>query len=236
MKIAKLALIHELKSQKVSVGIFASNWLKLEGSLAILSSNQMNLLHFDIADGQFSPMFTVGTAAIKQVPDNFYKDVHLMVKNQAKQAEESVKNGATIVTLQLESDGNIDEILMWINSQSAVHNNKQPILSGLSICPETELLSLQAFLDVIDIVHILTLDPRTGIKADEFSVLTRIKSIINILGERRKDKIITLDGSMTLDLAIKAKQLGVDWVVAGSALFADNNLDSHLMQWRHALC
>lgn len=235
MKKSKLALIRELKSQKMSVGILASNWLTLEDTLSILNSNQINLLHFDIADGLFSPMFTVSTVAIKQFPAHFHKDVHLMVNNQAKQAEESVKSGATIVTLQLESDGNIDEILTWLNKQSAVHDNNQPILSGLSVCPETDLSQLQPFLDQIDIIQLLTLDPRTGVKADEFSVVTRIKSIINILGERRKDKIISVDGSMTLKLAVKVKQLGIDWVVSGSALFIDKDLDNRLEQWNNEL-
>lgn len=233
MKKSKSALIQQLKTQKISVGILASNWLAFTKTLSTLSQNQMQLLHFDLADGQFSPLFTVGANAVKQFPAPFYKDVHLMVQNQAKHAQECIKNGATIVTLQLEGDGNIQQIIEYINAQPTV-------LSGLSICPETDLSELQPYLGQIDLIQILTLDPRTGIKADEFSILTRIKSLINILGEKRQQKILAVDGSMTLTLAQKVKQLGIDWVVSGSALFATEkfateNLENTLQQWNAEL-
>ena len=61
MNAEKVRLISELKSQPISVGILASNWLKFSKTLNVLSQNQLRLLHFDIADGQFSPFFTVGS-------------------------------------------------------------------------------------------------------------------------------------------------------------------------------
>ncbi|MGV6987430.1 ribulose phosphate epimerase [Testudinibacter sp. P80/BLE/0925] len=224
MKKSKLALIRQLKTQKISTGILASNWLTFAQTLSALKQHHMHLLHFDIADGQFSPLFTVGCHALKQFPHCCYKDVHLMVRDQEKQAKECIKNGATIITLQLEGDGNLTQILDDINSQQA-------IISGLSLCPDTDLSRLQPYLEQVDLIQILTLDPRTGVKADEFSISTRIKSIINILGEKRHEKILAVDGSMTLALAKKVKQLGIDWVVTGSALFANENLDNTLTQW-----
>ncbi|WP_279717434.1 ribulose phosphate epimerase [Chelonobacter oris] len=225
-----------MKSQRISVGILAANWLKFEETLSILSNNQINLLHVDIADGQFSPLFTVGSSAIKQLSGNFYKDVHLLVNRQEKHAKQAVKCGADMVTLQLESDRDLHDILAWLNTQYIVTNGiNRPVLSGLSLCPETDLSLLQPYWDRIDLIQLLTLDPRTGVKADEFSILTRIKSVMNMLGEKRAGKIITVDGSMTLDLAIKAKRLGIDRVVSRSVLFADTDLDGTLMRWKTEL-
>ncbi|KAE9529391.1 ribulose phosphate epimerase [Testudinibacter aquarius] len=234
MKKSKSQVIQAMKSQPLSVGILSSNWLELKQNLSILQNNRLKLLHFDLADGQFSPLFTVGAGAIKQFPDLFYKDVHLMVKNQCELAKTCVANGADIVTLQLEGDGDLAETLAWLNAQSAVEE-QQPVLGGISLCPDTDLSQLAPYLDQVDVIQVLTLDPRSGEKADEFSVLTRIKSIINILGTKRQDKIISVDGAMTLDLATKVQALGVDWVVSGSALFADGNLEQTLKTWQAQL-
>ncbi|SMB78425.1 ribulose-5-phosphate 3-epimerase [Pasteurella testudinis DSM 23072] len=234
MKKMKWQVIQAIKSQYISVGILSSNWLELQQNLSILQNNQLKLLHFDIADGQFSPMFTVGAGAIKQFPDTFYKDVHLMVENQCELAKMCVENGANIVTLQLEAGGDLAATFEWLNTQSAV-GERPPVLGGISLCPDTDLSHLEPYLDQVDVIQVLTLDPRNGEKADEFSLLTRIKSIINILGTKRQDKIISVDGAMTLDLATKVQALGVDWVVSGSALFADGNLDNTLKKWHSQL-
>ena len=81
MKNEKVRSISELKSQRLSVGILASRWMDFNQTLEILAQHQLHLLHFDIADGQFSPLFTVGAIGIKQFSAPFIKDVHLMVKN-----------------------------------------------------------------------------------------------------------------------------------------------------------
>ena len=66
MKNEKVRSISELKSKRLSVGIVASRWMDFKQPLEILAQHQLYLLHFDIADGQFSPLFTVGAIGVKQ--------------------------------------------------------------------------------------------------------------------------------------------------------------------------
>ncbi|TCP95174.1 ribulose-5-phosphate 3-epimerase [Cricetibacter osteomyelitidis] len=224
MNNSKEQLILALKSQKISVGILASNWLNFKETQEILRNNQITLLHFDIADGHFSPMFTVGAMAIKPFSSPFIKDVHLMVENQFQVAKECVKAGANIITLQIETTENLAEIYHWLNQQTSV-------LCGISLCPDTSLEQLDAFLDQIDLIQILTLDPRTGIKMDETLLFERIKKLTDKLKRQGKDKLISIDGSMTFELAQKLQQFNINWVVSGSALFAKDNLNEILRKW-----
>ena len=225
----KVRLISRLKSQPISVGILASDWLKLSETLSILSRRQLQLLHFDIADGQFSPLFTVGSIAVKQFAHPFIKDVHLMVKDPFSVAQSCFHAGADIITLQIETDNNLSAVYTWLNAQD------HPPLCGISICPETDLSLLQDYLPQVDLIQLLTLDPRTGKKADERTVLERIKQTLEMLGTERPYKLIAVDGSMNLELAKKVNQLDIDWVVSGSALFASPETEQTLIKWQTEL-
>ena len=87
----------------------------------------------------------------------------------------------------------------------------------------------------MDVIQILTLDPRTGIKAEQADLIKRIQQLSEQLGEQRQHKIISVDGSMNLNLAKALLPLDIDWIVSGSALFAGEQLHDTLSQWTTAL-
>lgn len=229
MKNEKVRSISELKSQRLSVGILASRWIDFKQTLEILAQHQLHLLHFDIADGQFSPLFTVGAIGVKQFSAPFIKDVHLMVKNPFLTARECVEAGADILTLQIESDEDLNPIYDWIRDHSPT------TLCGISLCPNTDLNLIFPYLDKVDVIQILTLDPRIGIKAEQADLIKRIQQLSEQLGEQRQHKIISVDGSMNLNLAKLLVPLDIDWIVSGSALFAGEQLHDTLSRWTTAL-
>ncbi|MDP8078542.1 ribulose phosphate epimerase [Phocoenobacter skyensis] len=225
----KSTLINELKNQSISVGIMASDWLNFRDTLNILLQHNLKLLHFDIADGQFSPMFTFGATVIKPFNSRFLKDVHLMVKDQFTVTKECAKLGANIITLQVETDENLTNIYQWLNKE---HPN---ILCGISICPNTDLELITPYLSQVDVIQVLTLDPRTKAKAETGFVIDRIQLLLDKLGKKRTNKLISVDGSMNLALAEELFKLDIDWVVSGSAIFSQQDINSTLIQWKKHL-
>lgn len=221
----KQQLITALQLQTISAGILSSNWLDLRTTLEILQNNNVHLLHFDIADGHFCPMFTFGSQVIKQFPETFIKDVHLMVTHQFDVAKTCVENGANIITLQAESNENLAEIYDWIGLQN------ENILCGLSLCPSTELSIIEKYIDQLDLIQILSLDPRTGEKMTADNLMTRLKELKRILNGQHK--LISVDGSMNLALAKSIYPFGINWVVSGSALFSQENLELTLKEWKN---
>lgn len=218
-----------LKSQPISVGILASDWLAFPQTLETLARHQLHLLHFDIADGQFSPLFTAGSIAVKSFRPPFIKDVHLMVKDQLNTAKNCLAAGADIITLQLENQTDLDDTYAWLHAQPT------PPLCGISLCPQTPLDLLDPYLEQVTLIQLLTLDPRNGQKAEESEIIERIKQLLAKLGATRQHKLIAIDGAMNLQLAQKVSRLDIDWVVSGSALFASKNLAETLAEWQAVL-
>ncbi|MGC6404911.1 ribulose phosphate epimerase [Bisgaard Taxon 45] len=229
MNVNKTQLIQQLKTQPISVGILASDWLTFRDSLTTLSQYHLQLLHFDIGDGQFSPFFTVGALAVKQFPSPWIKDVHLMVNDPFNIAKACADAGADIITLQLEQTDCLAETIGYLQE------HYPDLLIGLTLCPDTEIDLLVPYLDKIDLIQVLTLDPRTGIKTTTDEVIKRIV-LLNSMIENRDQKFISVDGSMNLTLASELYPLGIDWVVSGSALFNQADLDSTLSEWQALLC
>ncbi|HAS03800.1 ribulose phosphate epimerase [Pasteurella multocida] len=230
MNVDKKQLIQQLKTQPISVGILASDWLKFADTLTTLSRHHLRLLHFDIGDGQFSPFFTVGALAVKQFPSPWLKDVHLMVNDPFHVAKACADEGADIITLQVEQTDCLTETIGYLQ------DHYPDLLIGLTLCPDTEIDLLTPYLAQIDLIQILTLDPRTGVKAETDAVIKRIRRISNMLGEHRDQKLISVDGSMNLALASQLFPLGIDWVVSGSALFSQADVDATLSEWKTHLC
>lgn len=226
MNVNKQQLIQQLRKQLISVGVLASDWLKFPETLTTLAQHDLHLLHFDIGDGQFSPFFTVGPIAVKQFASPFIKDVHLMVKDPLHVARDCAKAGANIITLQVEQVDTLAETIAYL------HENYPDVLIGLTLCPETPLESLQPYLEKVDLIQLLTLDPRTGIKASTDVVIARILALTKMLGSVRDEKLIAVDGSMNLTLATQLYPFDIDWIVSGSALFSQTDLNRTLAEWR----
>lgn len=228
--------ISELKQQHLSIGILASAWCEFNQKLEVLKKYQADILHFDVADGHFSSLFTVGSIAIKQFSQDYFKDVHLMVNNQRQVAEDCVKNGANLVTLQLENKKELQETIQWLKKQSnAYKDNYFPVLVGLSLCPDTELSLLAEYIDEIDVIQLLTLDPRSGQKFDAEFMSQRIEKLQSLFGIELQEKLLSIDGSMTLSLAeFLLQKHNINWVVSGSALFS-HDFETTLENWRGRL-
>ncbi|MBE2896422.1 ribulose phosphate epimerase [Pasteurellaceae bacterium HPA106] len=226
----KSDFVQKIKTEKISAGIISSDWLCFEENLSLLKQFNINLLHFDIADGSFSSLFTVGPMAVSKFPSSCFKDVHLLTNNQyeIELITQCIKSGANVITLQLEASGNILKSLQWLSQQ---YLPEQQVLSGLSLCPETPLEKLQDYLQYVDVIQLLTFDPRTGDKASIDYTVERIKQLHKLLSDERERKIISIDGSMTLDMAKVFCQYDIDWIVSGSALFGGANLSQTLTHW-----
>ncbi|MCI7353718.1 MAG: hypothetical protein SPE06_02595 [[Actinobacillus] rossii] len=225
-------LIQELKQQNLSVGILASPWLEFNQVLNILKTHKLNILHFDVADGNFSPLFTVGSIAIKQFSQDYFKDIHLMVNNQQGVVEDCIRNGANLITLQLENRIYLRETLQWIRTQyNTYKSNEYSVLAGLSLFPETELSLLGEYIDDVDVIQLLTLNPISGKKFDVKIISNRIQELWSIFGDELDNKIISVDGAMTLEMAnYLSENCRVNWFVSGSALFKAD-LSYNLQSW-----
>ena len=184
-------------------------------------------------DGHFCPQFTVGPWAVGQLPQEFLKDVHLMVADQWATAQACVKAGAHCITLQAEGDIHLHHTLSWLGQQTVpVTSGEMPVIRGISLCPATPLEVIVPVLNEVEVIQLLAVNPGYGSKVSAEVLHDRLARLLTLLGDRRESKIIVVDGSLAREQVPPLIAQGIDRVVSGSALFRDDRLTENVRSWR----
>jgi len=222
-------------SHCLSVGVTAADWSNITQSLQPLKTDS-EWLHLDVMDGQFCSKLTIGGWAIKALPKQFIVDAHVMTMSPLTQAIELAKCGAHIVTLQYEALNNAVDAFSSLSAIEVEYQDRSlPLIRGVSLCPDTDVEVLEVLLPHIEVIQLLTLDPRTGEKMNSDLFISKLASLIDRLKHSAYKPLISVDGSMSLDIAKASINEGANIIVSGSALFKENALSDNLMHWRSHL-
>ena len=124
-------------SPTISVGILTADLMNLQSELAQLEVSEVQFLHFDVMDGCFCPMMTVGPPFIKAVKTPLLKDVHLMIEEPLDKLESYVNAGADMITVHVESGRHIHRVLQNLRKFTNVNDPDRGILRGVAFNPGT---------------------------------------------------------------------------------------------------
>lgn len=176
------------------------------------------MIHFDVMDGHFVKNITMGPNVLKSLSNKVKTiyDVHLMIKSPMTYIDSFIDAGADIITIHLEIDEDINEIIQKIKNR-----NKKV---GISIKPKTNIEDIYKFLPLIDLVLIMSVEP--GFGGQEFieNSINRIKQLRNYIKKNNLKTLIEVDGGINDTNINLVKSSGADIVVAGSFIF---NLDNY---------
>ena len=164
-------------------------------------------------DGHFVPNITFGAPVIKTVRKYTDKpfDVHLMISDPLKYADDFADAGADIITFHVECDSDINETIDKIRSRG--------VKPGLVIKPNTPANSVFPYLDKIDLVLIMTVEPGFGGQSFMADMLPKVKEIKDECKKRGIDMIIEADGGIGEATIQQCADAGIDVCVAGTAVF-----------------
>ena len=172
------------------------------------------MLHYDVMDGHFVPNISFGVPVLKSLhkalPDAFY-DVHLMITHPQQYAEAFAKAGASLLNFHLECDDDIQETIDAIKAQSCK--------VGMTIKPGTPVEELGYYLDQLDLVLVMSVEPGFGGQKFLPTTPTRIAAICAERTRRGCDTLIEVDGGINTETGPLCIAAGADWLVAGSSLF-----------------
>ena len=204
----------------IAPSLLAANWNDINGEMKKLTHNAVKWIHFDVMDGNFVPATTYSPQQLKEVAkfDQFHFDVHLMVSNPIKQATAFANAGADSITFHIEATDNPQKVIDHIKSL-----NKKV---GISLKPATSVDSVIPFLDQIDILLIMSVEPGKGGQGFIDGSLERISKFAKL--KEKHNFLIEVDGGIKDFNAPDIIAAGADVLVAGSYIFNADDYNKNI--------
>lgn len=170
-------------------------------------------LHVDVMDGNFVPNITLGMPIVKSIKPfaSLPLDVHLMIEKPERYIEEFIAAGSDYLTLHVESTTDMVAALKKIRQLGAK--------AGVTLRPGTALAEIKNFLELSDLVLVMTVEPGFGGQSFMAEQLKKVKTLCEWRASGCGDFLIEVDGGVNAQTAVQCLDAGADVLVAGSAVF-----------------
>ena len=208
-----------MKKIQISPSILSADFSQLGNEIKRLEDAGADLIHVDVMDGHFVPNLTIGPPVIKALKKDcsIKFDVHLMISPVHKYIEAYSDAGADIITIHPEATKDLSA------SISKIKELKKKV--GISLNPETKVSVIKDYLNQIDLVLVMSVNPGFGGQKFMPEVLDKIKELKNIQKEKNIDFDIEIDGGINFENSKIAVAAGANILVSGTTIFKSNNGD-----------
>ena len=202
----------------ISPSILGGSFANMQDIIKLIDQSKAEYIHFDVMDGDFVPNLTFGPQFISNVRQYSKKifDVHLMINRVGKFLDNYIKAGSDIITFHIEIDENLNEIISKIKS-----NN---IKCGIALKPATPWEDLKPYLNDIDQVTIMTVEPGFGGQKFMNNQLSKIAQLKNFISNNQLSVDLEVDGGVNYETGQECINAGANILVAGSFLFNQSSL------------
>ena len=211
---------------KMAPSILSADFARLLEDVKKVENAGCEYLHIDVMDGHFVPNITLGPCIVKALRKdvNMVFDAHLMIENPDNYIKDFADAGCDIIVVHEEACTHLHRTIQNIKS----HNVK----AGVALNPATPIENIKYVLKDLDMVLIMTVNPGFGGQSFIEGMIDKIKELKALIEEQGLDVDIQVDGGIKPSNVDKVVKAGANVIVAGSAIFNSDDIDSTVKEFR----
>ncbi|MEY4064810.1 MAG: hypothetical protein RIR26_1018 [Pseudomonadota bacterium] len=202
---------------KIAPSIAAGRLLHLADEVKNLENAKVDAIHFDVMDGHFVPLLTIGVPFLEQIRSvtNLHLDVHIMVTNPDDVLDDYLNAGADTLSFHIEAARHAHRLCTKIKQAGK--------RAGIALNPSTHWQNIEFLLPELDQVTIMTVNPGYSRQSHLTTMHNKIRDFANFCRAQNYAIDICVDGGVNLGNAGTLAQLGATMLVAGGAVFNGGN-------------